>query len=273
MIDTARLSVTSPDDAAAQAVHDRLGEDSGYGRLVELAALLAGAGLGSPTRTVLLRPTQPARAADPAAGLADRARVVLREVAVPDAVDDAFAAGMAAVDAEVDAGADLLLIAGGDGHQAMARAAVGVLTGSEPVHLVGWPAAGGDGQWMTDVVAVRDARRRAGQHSDDAQRLLTDLGDSTVAAITGMLLQAAVRRTLVVLDGVVVGGAAMAAHRLSPAALSWWVAADRSLDPTLTLVQAQLGVECVLDLDLRVSDGTAALLAADLLAGASAIIS
>ncbi len=271
MIDTTRLFVTPPDDAASQAVHDRLGDDSGYGRLVELAALLAGAGLGSPTRPVLLRPTQPGRGADPAAGLADRARVVLRDVAVPETVEDAFAAGLAAVDAEVDAGADLLLIAGGDGHETMARAGVGVLTGSEPVHLVSWPAAGGDQQWMTDVVAVRDARRRAAQHNDEPQRLLGDLGDCTVAVVVGMLLQAAVRRTLVVLDGVVVGGAAMVAHRLSPHALAWWVAADRSLDPTLTLVQAQLGVECVLDLDLRVSDGTAALLAADLLAGASTI--
>lgn len=276
MIDVVTSTVPAPDGAAAAAVRARLGGTgsggSAYGRLGQLAALLAGAGVTVPSRIVLLRPNGDGTASTLADGLAERAGVAVRELELPPAVEAAFAAGRDAVDSQIDAGADLLLVAA-PGRRAgtAARAVVSALTSTEPVHLLPWPSAGADEQWMIDLVAIRDLRRRAAAHSAEPTELLAAIGDPSLALIAGVLVQAAVRRTLAVIDGVAVGGAALAAHRLAPAALSWWVAADRSLDPSADLVAGQLGLHCVLDLDLRVADGTAALLAAELLDSAARI--
>lgn len=276
MTDLSGITVPTPDGAAAEAVRVRLGAADGaispYGRLAEWAALLAAADAGVPSRVVLLGVAGQSPAPGARAGVAERSGAVLRELDAGIDVEAAFAAGRAAVDVEVDAGADLLLIAApARAHGAAARALVSALTGTEPVHLVGWPAAGADEDWMSDLVAVRDLRRRVAGHSAEPDELLGALDDPPLALLAGALVQAAVRRTLAVIDGVAAGGAALAAHRLVPAALAWWVGADRSLDPTAVLVAAQLGLLTVLDLDLRVDDGTAGLLAAELLASAGRV--
>lgn len=276
MIDVVTSTFPAPDGAAAAAVRARLGGSGpagpAYGRLAQLAALLAGAGVAVPRRIVLLRPGGDDTAPAVADGLAERAGVGVREIDLPPAVEAAFAAGRGAVDSQIDAGADLLLVAAPGRRAGMAaRAVVSALTSTEPVHLLPWPSAGSDEQWMNDLVAIRDLRRRAAARSAEPAELLAAIGNPSLALLAGVLVQAAARRTVAVIDGVAAGGAALAAHRLAPAALSWWVAADRSLDPSADLVATQLGLLCVLDLDLRVDDGTAALLAADLLGSAARI--
>ena len=86
-------------------------------------------------------------------------------------------------------------------------------------------------------------------------------GGADLAAMAGFLAQAAVRRTPVLLDGVVVTAAALVAERLAPGARAWWQAGHRSTEPAHTLALAQLELEPIVDLRMRLGEGTGAAVA------------
>lgn len=201
-----------------------------------------------------------------------RVRRASGNIAVEDALspaeaDAALAAGRAIADEEVDGGADLL-IAGdmGIGNTTAATALVATLTGTEPVAAVGRGTGIDDAGWMRKTAAVRDAMFRA-RRAEPAE-LLRIAGGADLAAMTGFLAQAAVRRTPVLLDGLVVTAAALVADRLAPGARAWWQAAHRSPEPAHTLALNSLGLEPILDLGMRLGEGTGAAVALPVLRGA-----
>ena len=73
------------------------------------------------------------------------------------------------------------------------------------------------------------------------------------------LAQAAVRRTPVLLDGVVIGAAGLVAERLAPGASQWWLAAHRSVEPAHALALEHLGLKPVVELQMRLGEGSGAL--------------
>jgi nicotinate-nucleotide--dimethylbenzimidazole phosphoribosyltransferase len=91
--------------------------------------------------------------------------------------------------------------------------------------------------------------------------LLRTVGGADVAATAGFLAQAAVRRTPVLLDGLVIGAAAMVADQLAPGARAWWQAGHRSVEPAHTLVLSHLGLTPLLELQMRLGEGSGALAA------------
>jgi nicotinate-nucleotide--dimethylbenzimidazole phosphoribosyltransferase len=98
---------------------------------------------------------------------------------------------------------------------------------------------------------------------------LAAVGGLEIAGIAGLLLGGAALRTPVVVDGVVAGAAALVAAALAPTASHAWLAGHRSVEPAHTLALTHLGLEPLLDLGLRVGEGTGALLAAPLVAAAA----
>ncbi|TDX97184.1 nicotinate-nucleotide--dimethylbenzimidazole phosphoribosyltransferase [Amycolatopsis arida] len=190
-----------------------------------------------------------------------------------DEVLAAVRAGMAVADAEVDAGADLLLPAQlGVGGSTPASVLVAALTGSEPVAVVGRASGIDDNAWMRKAAAVRDALRRARPVLTDPLALLRTAGGADLAALTGFLAQAAVRRTPVLLDGLAVGAAALLAEELAPGASAWWVAAHRCAEPAHPLVLEHLDLAPLLDLDIRLGEGAGAAAALPLLAMAVRVL-
>ena len=199
-------------------------------------------------------------------------------IAVEDALSDeevvaALEAGRRLADDEVDAGADLL-IAGdmGIGNTTAATALVATLTDTEPVAVVGRGTGIDDAAWIRKTAAVRDAMFRARQFRPDPVGLLRTCGGADLAAMAGFCAQAAVRRTPVLLDGVVVTAAALVADRLAPGARSWWQAGHRSTEPAHTLALAHLELVPILDLGLRLGEGTGAALALPILRAAVATL-
>ncbi|WP_425427666.1 nicotinate-nucleotide--dimethylbenzimidazole phosphoribosyltransferase [Actinopolyspora lacussalsi] len=172
---------------------------------------------------------------------------------------EAVTAGRALADEEVDSGADLL-IAGdmGIGNTTPAATLIAALTENEPVAVVGRGTGIDDAAWMRKTAAIRDALRRARKVVDDPLVLLRTAGGADIAAMAGFLAQASVRRTPVILDGVVVGSAAMVAEELAPGATQWWMAGHRSVEPGATLVLEHLDLRPVLDLDMRLGEGSGA---------------
>ena len=200
-------------------------------------------------------------------------------IAVEDALtaDEAAAAvqaGQRIADEEVDAGADLL-IAGdmGIGNTTAATTVIAALTGTEPVAVVGRGTGVDDAGWVRKTAAVRDALYRARAVRSDPLGLIGCCGGADLAAMAGFCAQAAVRRTPVLLDGVVVTAAALLAERMAPGARAWWQAGHRSPEPAHDPALADLGLQPIIDLGLRLGEGTGAAVALPLLRAAVAALS
>lgn len=200
--------------------------------------------------------------------------IAVEDALTEDEVTAAVAAGAKIADDEVDAGADLL-IAGdmGIGNTTPATTLVAILTNSEPVAVMGRGTGIDDEGWMRKAAAVRDAMYRARPHTQDPLALLRVCGGADLAAMAGFLAQAAVRRTPVLLDGVVVTAAALTADRLAPGARAWWQAGHLSTEPAHILALADLGLVPLVDLGLRLGEGTGAVVALPLLRAAVAALS
>ena len=188
-------------------------------------------------------------------------------IAVEDALTDAettaaLEAGQQIADEEVDGGADLL-IAGdmGIGNTTAATVVIAVLTDSEPVAVVGRGTGIDDAGWARKAAAVRDAMWRARALHSEPVGLLRACGGADLAAMAGFCAQAAVRRTPLLLDGVVVTAAALVAERLAPGARHWWQAGHRSPEPAHGLALEQLDLEPIVDLGMRLGEGTGAAVA------------
>nr|MDT0667541.1 nicotinate-nucleotide--dimethylbenzimidazole phosphoribosyltransferase [Micromonospora sp. DSM 115978] len=110
------------------------------------------------------------------------------------------------------------------------------------------------------------------EHTNDPVGLVQKVGGADLAVLAGLLVQAAVRRTPVVLDGVVICAAALVAERIAPGAKAWWIAGTRSTEPAQHLVLDALGLRPLLDLGMRLGEGTGALLAVDVVAAAQATL-
>ncbi|WP_018683020.1 nicotinate-nucleotide--dimethylbenzimidazole phosphoribosyltransferase [Actinokineospora enzanensis] len=197
-----------------------------------------------------------------------------REDALTDAeIEAAITAGRAIADEEVDGGADLL-VAGdmGIGNTTPAAVLIAALAGAEPVAVVGRGTGIDDQTWMRKAAAVRDGLRRARKVSANPVALLRTVGSADIAAMAAFLAQASVRKTPVILDGLVVGAAALVAEELAPGASEWWRAGHRSVEPAHALVLEQLDLEPILDLDLRLGEGTGAIAALPLVTMAARVL-
>ncbi len=199
--------------------------------------------------------------------------IAVEDALTPDEVVRAIDAGRRIADEEVDSGADLL-IAGdmGIGNTTPATTLIAALTDTEPVAVVGRGTGIDDAGWARKTAAIRDALYRTKRLSADPIALLRICGGADLAAMTGFLAQAAVRRTPVLLDGVVVTAAALAAERLAPGARLWWQAGHRSTEPAHTLALRHLDLEPIVDLGMRLGEGSGALVALPVLRAAVAVL-
>jgi nicotinate-nucleotide--dimethylbenzimidazole phosphoribosyltransferase len=201
------------------------------------------------------------------------------DITMRDALTDgetaaAIAAGRAIADEEVDGGADLL-IAGdmGIGNTTAAAVLVAALTAAEPVAVVGFGTGIDDVAWARKTAAVRDALFRARHVLPDPVGLLRCCGGADLAAMAGFCAQAAVRRTPLLLDGMAVTAAALVAERLAPGARHWWQAGHRSTEPGHQLALTALELEPILDLRMRLGEGTGAAVALPVLRAAVGALS
>ncbi len=102
--------------------------------------------------------------------------------------------------------------------------------------------------------------------------VLAALGGFEVAALTGAVLQAALERRVIVVDGFITSAAVLVAARLQPQVLQRCVFAHGSAEPGHALMLAQLGAQPLLSLGLRLGEGSGAALAWPLLQSACAIL-
>lgn len=188
-------------------------------------------------------------------------------------VETAFRAGATVADEEVDSGADLLVPGDmGIANTTVAAALVATMLDLQALDVVGTGTGVDDAAWVRKVAALRDALYRARPLREDPFAVLRAIGSADTAAMTGFLVQAAVRRTPVLLDGVVACACAVVARRMVVPASHWWLAGHRSTEPAQHRALEVLGLEPLVDLGMRLGEGTGALTALPVLRAAQAMV-
>lgn len=188
------------------------------------------------------------------------------------AFDEAGCAATVAFGMEAIAGgADLLCLGEmGIGNTAVAAAIYYALYGGDAAHWVGRGAGVDDAGLQRKIDAVRRAvDLNHGQLSDPLE-VLRRLGGREIAAIMGAILAARMERIPVVLDGYVVTAAAAILHALDPSTLDHCIAGHVSAEGAHGDVLSRLGKKPLLDLGMRLGEGTGAALAAGLIKAAVA---
>jgi nicotinate-nucleotide--dimethylbenzimidazole phosphoribosyltransferase len=120
-------------------------------------------------------------------------------------------------------------------------------------------------------VAAAAARARY-QHGDDALAVLAEVGGLEHAALAGFIVGAAALQVPVVVDGVIAAAALLVASRLVPGVEQCVIAGHRSSEPGSAAVLVELDADPVLDLGLRLGEGTGALLALPLVEAAARVL-
>ena len=160
----------------------------------------------------------------------------------------------------------------GIGNSTAAAALAAALLPAEPAAVCGRGTGLDDAGVARKVAVVERALRTNPADAADPLGVLAALGGRELALLCGLALGAASRRLVVVLDGFISAAAALTAVRLAPRAVDAMVAAHLSPEPGHRLILAGLGLEPILDLGLRLGEGSGAALALPVLDAALAIL-
>lgn len=228
---------------------------------------------------------------DPAEGLLIRkVRTGTRNLRVEPAmraeeVLDALDAG-ATVAAELVAGGARCLITGdmGIANTTPSAALICALTGRSPEEITGRGTGIDDTTWARKVEVIKDALARTAASSAAASRTdaaestgeplntLASLGGLEIAALVGFIAGGAAHRIPVLVDGVIATAALLVASGCSPLITGYCFSGHRSVEPGSAAVLRHLGMEPLLDLDLRLGEGTGACLALPLLQASARVL-
>ncbi|GAB2721224.1 nicotinate-nucleotide--dimethylbenzimidazole phosphoribosyltransferase [Kitasatospora kifunensis] len=148
-------------------------------------------------------------------------------------------------------------------------ALIAVFTGTDPAEVTGRGTGIDDETHARKVEVIRRALELHHPDPSDPIGVLAAVGGLEHAAIAGFLLGAASLRTPVILDGVIAGSAALVAKAIAPEVLAACIAGHRSAEPGHQAALAKLGLRPLIDLDLRLGEGTGALLALPLVQSAA----
>lgn len=200
-------------------------------------------------------------------------RIDVEDAMSAEEAERAVRLGMAIADEEADSGTDLVIL--GDlsvGGTTAAATLIAALCGTDASVVTGRGGAGIDDlAWMRKCAAIRDALRRARPVLGDQLELLATVGGADLAAMTGFLLQCAVRRLPVILDGVVSAACALVGQRAAFRAPDWWLAGQLSGEPAQAKALDRMALNPLLDHGVIVGEGSGALLALPLVQAAAAL--
>jgi nicotinate-nucleotide--dimethylbenzimidazole phosphoribosyltransferase len=151
-------------------------------------------------------------------------------------------------------------------------ALIAVFTGAQAQEVTGRGTGIDDETWERKVSAVRRALAR--HQPDPAQPLaaLAAVGGLEHAALAGFMLGGAALRVPVVLDGVIAGAAALVARALAPDVVDCLIAGHMSTEPGARRALTALGLRPLLDLDMRLGEGSGAVLALPIVAAAARVL-
>jgi nicotinate-nucleotide--dimethylbenzimidazole phosphoribosyltransferase len=174
---------------------------------------------------------------------------------------------------EIAAGADLLIIGDmGIGNTTPAAALVAATFGLGAEEVVGGGTGVDDDRFRHKTEVIAKALDRIGERAQDPFDRLAALGSADFAAGVGFLRTAARSGVPVLLDGIVSVAEACVAEDLEAGVVGWCAAGHRSTEPAQQLALDKLGLQPVLDLGMRLGEGTGALVALPVLRSAVLVL-
>ena len=182
---------------------------------------------------------------------------------------EAIQVGMDVCDAQLDQGIDL--VATGDmgiGNTTASSAITAALL-QTPVALVTGRGTGIDDEQLAHKIQViEQALARHAPNPGDPLDVLMKVGGLEIAGLVGVIVAAASRRVPVVIDGFISGAAALVAVELNPLIREYLLAGHASVERGHRLILDRLGLSPLLDLKLRLGEGTGAVLAMSIIEAA-----
>lgn len=174
---------------------------------------------------------------------------------------EAIHVGLDVVEAEYARGVDVICLGEmGIGNTTAASAMVAVLTSSRPADVTGRGTGIDDATWQHKVDVIQAALAANAPDPTDALDVLAKVGGLEIAALVGVILGSAARRLPIIVDGFITTAAALVAAELCPEVRSYMVAAHRSVERGHAVALDYLELEPLLALDMRLGEGTGAVL-------------
>jgi nicotinate-nucleotide--dimethylbenzimidazole phosphoribosyltransferase len=209
--------------------------------------------------------------APPGAAIGVGGDLVRTDALPPGAVEDLLLGGARWAAEEVAEGVTLIGLGElGIANTTPAAALTASLLGVDPAAVCGPGTGLGADGLRRKVELVRAATARVGER--DVLGTLSGLGGAEIAFLAGVVLGAVAASVPVLVDGVVTGAAALVAARLAPVVPGSLLAAHLSPEPAHALQLAALGLTPLLRLDMRLGEGTGALLAVPVVRAAVAVL-
>jgi nicotinate-nucleotide--dimethylbenzimidazole phosphoribosyltransferase len=190
-----------------------------------------------------------------------RTRAMTRDQAV-----QAVEAGIQAVEEEAPRGMDILGLGDmGIGNTTPSSAIIAVFSGRPAREVTGRGTGIDDATFAKKVEVIERAIALHHPDAADALDVLSAVGGFEIGGIAGAALGAAARRIPVVVDGLIATAGGLIAARLAPQAKDYLIASHRSVEVGHRVMLEHLGLQPLLDLDLRLGEGTGAALAINLI--------
>ncbi len=213
------------------------------------------------TATLLRRPVRPGTANLAAGPAMSRTDALL-----------ALDVGVEVAEVAIAGGARCLVTGDmGIGNTTSAAAIIAGITNRSPEDVAG-RGSGADDEMLARKIAVIEAAIANLASTAGPLTLLEQVGGFEIAAIAGFIVGGAAARVPVIVDGVASDAALLIAAQLAPDAVDYVIAGHRSTEPAATAALEFLGIDPILDLDLRLGEGTGAVLALPVVQAAAKIV-
>lgn len=185
----------------------------------------------------------------------------------------AYAAGVEVAHQEIAAGAQLLMSGDmGIGNTTPAATMIAATLGLAGADVAGRGTGIDDDGLKIKIDVIDQALARIGERANDPREVLMSVSSADLAATTAYLVTAAEAGIPVVLDGLMSVACAIVANRIAAGAADWFIAGHRSTEPAQGLALAELGLEPLLDLEMRLGEGSGAVAAVPVLRSAVAVL-
>ncbi len=173
----------------------------------------------------------------------------------------AIETGIDIFDNELKAGIDII----GTGEMGIANttaaaAIAAVFTGRKAEELTGRGTGIDDDAFKNKIRVVRDALIINRPNPDDAIDVLAKVGGFEIGGLAGIMLAAASKKIPIVLDGFITGAAALIAYHIEPKVKEYMIASHCSVEVGHKFILEHLGLEPLLNLNMRLGEGTGACL-------------
>lgn len=182
-------------------------------------------------------------------------------------------AGIEVFESEAKKGVDIVGVGDmGIGNTTSSSAIVAVITGYDVEKVTGRGTGIDDAGLEKKIAVIEEAIRVNKPNNKDAIDALAKVGGFEIGGMAGVILAAASHRVPVVIDGFISGTAALVAYGIAPAVKDYMIAAHRSVEKGHSVTLDYIGLKPLLDLDMRLGEGTGAALGISIVDAACKIL-